>query len=388
MAKEKKQKADFKALLQELKGCSNYSEFNPFCMVNVANLETAHSFFIKELLDPNYSHKTGRIFFEELCKGVFSYPNKFVEDGIYSNEKIITTLNPNIDKVEKLIDLFPEFTPRTEKVTKSENDENGRVDIVIECVSTNSVLVIENKVDSNLHSDQLKKYQNYYKNYDNQIYIYLTKIGEKPIDSNGQYNGNWCIYDYRQIVTNIQTIIKHIVGRNYEEKYIKETLRRYCEMTTRVLLSEGDKWEIIKDYEEQIIEIKNSIDNKVETINYCYEFFKRELKNDFKEDGLKNSSSFNFHTSKIESHYRKSGNEYAYHKCTWYLGSDTGLTFIIKYDKDPTINNLVKQLERKSLKIIKDNQMWLAPLDENKKKDLDKVLNEALTIVKELDNLL
>lgn len=355
-------------------------DFNIFCMLNAERSENRHTYFLKNLFDPDYSHKLGKAFLEEFCKGVYNYKKNGIDnESILIKDKTIKT---EID----LINLFNDYQVISEKYEKG---KKGRIDIVIECANTSTVLIIENKIDSTTHSNQLVNYQQHYATYKHRIYVYLTKFGEKPINKGGnnQSNDAWCVYDYSKIVTNVKALIKKT-----KDNYIKKTLEGYCTMVSKKLLEEGDIWNIIskgKEYRQAIVELCEAINNKKAILNYCEDYFKANIST-YISDDTSGEESFNFHTQNIEAYY-KGG--YKYQKCTWYCGSDGGITFIIKYDKDPNMQQFVekklaaKELKTKRVKILDDNKKWVLSLS-SVQSELNAKLAEAVQLVKDFDNLL
>jgi hypothetical protein len=123
---------------------------NIFEILKIKNMEIRHSNFLGWLLDPEESHNLKN----EFLKG-------FVQEGINKNKYTEITLD--IDLIDSV------------KIEREYKD----IDLLIE--SHNVVFCIENKIFSNEHSDQLKKYKKIVqKEFPNKekVFIYLTPSGK------------------------------------------------------------------------------------------------------------------------------------------------------------------------------------------------------------------
>lgn len=123
---------------------------NIFEILKIKNMEIRHSNFLSWLLDPEESHNLKN----EFLKG-------FVQEGINKNK--YTEITVDIDLIDSV------------KIEREYKD----IDLLIE--SHNVVFCIENKIFSNEHSDQLKKYKKIVqKEFPNKekVFIYLTPSGK------------------------------------------------------------------------------------------------------------------------------------------------------------------------------------------------------------------
>ena len=123
---------------------------NIFEILKIKNMEIRHSNFLGWLLDPEESHNLEN----EFLKG-------FVQEGINKNK--YTEITVDIDLIDSV------------KIEREYKD----IDLLIE--SHNVVFCIENKIFSNEHSDQLKKYKKIIqKEFPNKekVFIYLTPSGK------------------------------------------------------------------------------------------------------------------------------------------------------------------------------------------------------------------
>ena len=114
--------------------------FNIFEILKIETKETeTHSPFIAHLLDPSEEHAQGDFFYK-----------LFLETVI-------------LDKItrDKFINADPkEYRVKLEEYAQGNEEEKGRMDISIESTSSRNqfAIVIENKINSSVHSFQLQKY--------------------------------------------------------------------------------------------------------------------------------------------------------------------------------------------------------------------------------------
>ncbi len=150
------------------------SEFNIFETLSIVRAEIRHSNVLAWLLNPNETHGLNSYFLK-----------KFIQSVYVDNEEIYKHLNYE----EVFLWEYPDVYVYR---------ENMSIDILIVDESKQFVLVIENKIDSSEHNDQLVKYRqfidNKYSNY-RKMYVFLTKKGEESSDSK-----IWGSYSYEKIL--------------------------------------------------------------------------------------------------------------------------------------------------------------------------------------------
>jgi len=150
-------KKELEELINKQKAFEN---FNIFSTLGVELLETRHSKFIAELLNPNGTHGCGSLFLERFLL-LEPIQNKLKEVGLdtfYKNVKVETEQFHIVEKKQSYID------------------------IVIETKDT--AIVIENKIYAPDQNKQLYRYHKakYNENYKNIIVIYLTLDGKLPTE--------------------------------------------------------------------------------------------------------------------------------------------------------------------------------------------------------------
>lgn len=215
--------------------------FNIFDVLKISRTEIRHSNMLAWLLNPRGNHGLGDSFLKEIFQMI-----------------IANKINVKNDSVKILKEDFS----KTVILREWEN-----IDIL--CKSDHFVIVIENKIDSSEHDNQLERYYNIVeKKYTNQkkIYIYLTPNGELPSDTI-----HWNKFSYSKIV--------HSLKKVFDEKKEK--------------LQEGQK-NLINDY---INTLKRNVIMDEELIKVCTDIYKNhkealdlifEYKNNFITDTIKN----------------------------------------------------------------------------------------------------
>ncbi|NBK99013.1 MAG: hypothetical protein EOM50_13535 [Erysipelotrichia bacterium] len=150
-------KKELEELINKQKASEN---FNIFSTLGVELLETRHSKFIAELLNPNGTHGCGSLFLERFL-----------------------LLEPIQNKLKEIdLDTFcKNVKVETEQFHIVEKNQSY-IDIVIETKDT--AIVIENKIYAPDQHKQLYRYHKakYSENYKNIIVIYLTLDGKLPTE--------------------------------------------------------------------------------------------------------------------------------------------------------------------------------------------------------------
>jgi hypothetical protein len=146
--------------------------FNIFDSLGIVRTEIRHSNFLAWLLDPNESHGQGSLFL-----------NAVLMDLLRQSPPALRPFSPiQLDGAEMSgVQIRREYRS---------------IDVLIECDDPRFVIVIENKIDSREHSNQLRRYRKtvseLYGNVPTQ-FVYLTREGDEPSDD------GWTIYTYRDI---------------------------------------------------------------------------------------------------------------------------------------------------------------------------------------------
>jgi hypothetical protein len=147
-------------------------KFNIFDALGIAEVEIRHSNFLAFILDPAESHGLGQLFLKA-----------FVMDLLKAAPAQLRPLSP--------IHLDGADLPKIEVKREWEN-----MDILVASEQPPFNIVIENKVRSREHSDQLTRYRRTVNTlYPGRptLYVYLTQEGEEASDD------NWVSYSYAHL---------------------------------------------------------------------------------------------------------------------------------------------------------------------------------------------
>lgn len=290
--------------LEEMKA-NKEKGLNVFYEVGMATQEIRHSTFLSRLLNPECPHGLGNEFLKKFLLEVYNHK---------SNAAIINrTLNGH--KIDKIW-LSKRISIKCEEHLTIE--EGGRTDILIDTGSV--VVVIENKVFTSTHDNQLQRYEKQYKDRD-KVLIFLTPQGEEPYE-NKVPRPNWCVFDYG-------SILKVIDGLNVTNAKMKIILEDYKEMVNTEILKKNSAvrtlskaiWE---DYADAIGLLMEYTDNLKEVLLFCVEKLTHM--------GLVifsiNDSSINFYSKRLKDYYDKTGSQITSDKC-YRIGTESGN--IVKY---------------------------------------------------------
>jgi len=146
--------------------------FNIFDALGIARAEIRHSNFLAFILDPAESHGQGQVFLKAVLMD------------------LLKSAPPNLRPFSP-IEL--DGTDLRGIVVRREWEH---IDLLISCQEPPFVVVVENKVDSKEHSNQLSRYQDTMKRrYPNHrpLFVYLTPDGEEPSEE------TWVPYSYQDL---------------------------------------------------------------------------------------------------------------------------------------------------------------------------------------------
>jgi hypothetical protein len=157
-------------------------EPNLFEALGIVRNEIRHSNFLAWLLDPYQNHGLGDIFIRRFLRDVFS-------DERVPQRSIIDADIIDLSKIEI-------------------RREWCHIDILI--IIDNDIIVIENKIDSQDHSNQLMRYKNSVENTFSRKniykhYVYLTPLGTTPSEEIAQEF--YINYSYSDIVAILSSIL-------------------------------------------------------------------------------------------------------------------------------------------------------------------------------------
>lgn len=253
--------------LQDIKTTKAQS-INIFEAVGMTTQEIKHSAFLAWLLNPKMPHGLKSLFLKMFLENLLSYERNSTKIGSYlANKQILSSTG--IFSVKDLQELLDDsnLSVLTERVLTLDNDD-GRIDIFIESKKAKILIVIENKVFTSTHDDQLKRYVNEFGSHLDwkKIFVYLTPNGDLPYNTNGKYEKEWCILSYETILDTARAVLT-----NVHNVKLKNLIGDYIEMVDTNILKNNKELkklcdEIRKNHKEAIELLLYYTDN-VERIN-------------------------------------------------------------------------------------------------------------------------
>jgi len=185
--------------------------FNIFEAIGHTHAEERHSNFLAFLLDPQGSHGLG---------------DAVLREFVLRTIRTVSRDARPIDLVGfSLSDLSSTLVLR----------EHRNIDIFAINDAEKFIAVIENKIRSSEHSNQLQRYREYaesqYADYQ-KVYVYLTPDGEEPSDV------SYIPYSYSDIALLIEDIAKE--GQEHRPVPVSSALDQYLEILRRHIVSDED----------------------------------------------------------------------------------------------------------------------------------------------------
>ena len=229
-------------------------KMNIYRATGMVNQEKHHSSLFAGLLDPDNPHKLGNAVLSAFLERLYDYQTK--PDGVtkpHANKVILASrgISSKADLLARL-QGYVSVSKELRTLVKIGN-RYGRMDVVVEIPQSQTVIVIENKTGTTTHDDQLKKYQadmdaRYGPAY-KKIFVYLSPQGELPynLGGDGQYNADYCVFDYEKICDILAEIIVELKSANScrfnmdkdDKKILIYGLEEYLDMCKTDLLNEN-----------------------------------------------------------------------------------------------------------------------------------------------------
>ena len=194
-------------------------DFNIFTALGIVGVEIRHSNFLSWLLDPTETHGLGDYFLAAFLKQVAI---RSPAVGIQS-PSIFDIDTWHFDSAEIL-------------------REWRHIDIFIRCDDHKLICVIENKIQSKEHDNQLERYrktvENEYPDYA-RLLIYLTVDGETPSDKD-----NYMPLSYRDIIP----LIEHLIDSKQDKMgtEIVTFISHYRDMLRRYIMQDSEVQDICR----------------------------------------------------------------------------------------------------------------------------------------------
>jgi hypothetical protein len=193
-------------------------EFNIFTALDIVNNEIRHSNFLSWLMNPDESHGLGDYFLTSFLKEASSKSSSLGIEG----PSVFDIDSWNFDDAEIL-------------------REWKNIDILIKCDNQKFICVIENKIYSKEHSEQLRRYgdiiKKEYPNY-KKLFVYLTVEGDIPSES------EYIPLSYSEIAPLIEHLIKS--KKNKLGSEILAFISHYNEMLRRYIMKDSEIQEICR----------------------------------------------------------------------------------------------------------------------------------------------
>lgn len=314
LLKEKLNKLE--RVLSEIKK-SDRCEINIFPAVGVIRQEVKHSAFLAWLLDPASNKYTGKKFLKYFICELMSYGKGSMAEN--RNKRLFEAQNiKNLSDMDDFI-AADDISVQTEKVLVS---AESRMDIYICSEKAETVVIIENKVFTANHDEQLRRYDEEIKEYIGKenynkykkIYVYLTPKGDMPADSydDKEANGKWCLFDYAGILKIVDKLKAELFGgrnnrsedalrlkfllEDYEKTVYKEILKKDAEL--RRLCKK-----ILREHKEALDILAEYTDNSAEVAEYCKQILHEEYKDVYFIDGSEGKDYFEFYTQTIYDYF-------------------------------------------------------------------------------------
>jgi hypothetical protein len=189
---------------------SKFGGFNIFEAIGHTHAEERHSNFLGFLLDPQGSHGLG---------------DTVLREFVLCTLKSVPRDARPVDLVEiSLADLSSTLILR----------EHRNIDIFGLNDEENFVLVVENKIRSGEHSNQLQRYREYSESQypdHKKIYVYLTPEGDEPSD------GSYIPFTYSEIAILLEDVIAR-ENRKTLPVPVSSALEQYLEILRRHIVSD------------------------------------------------------------------------------------------------------------------------------------------------------
>lgn len=216
---------------------SRLNQFNIFDCLKLTRTEIRHSNFLAWLLDPNETHGLNDYFLKEFLKQIISEKKRDIENIIINNphtfkkvedKSIELTENYNLPSI---FDIDYWDMSNTTVYRELEN-----IDLLIVDETNKFVCIIENKIDSSQHSEQLSRYREYVdENYPSEmfkkIYIYLKPYRET-------IENPYIFLDYNTVNVVIDELLKTKSDKMSDD--IITIIKHYQKIIERDLMEKDD----------------------------------------------------------------------------------------------------------------------------------------------------
>jgi len=245
---------------------------NIFQILKISRTEIRHSNFLACLLDPNGTHGLGKLFLVKFLRDIAS-SEQAKEIDVFE----IEDLNFNFVEIRR---------------------EWKNIDLLL--IIDNLVICIENKIDSQDHSEQLARYMQIvndsFKNH-NKVFVYLTPTGEEPkteID-----RSHYAKYSYEEIIEQAERLLK--IHGNSLNQSVYHYISDYITNLKRELMKNDELNELADKIYKSHRELLDFIfENKSDIASELYPIFTEQIINSGWVMGSKHKGYARFLTPKLE----------------------------------------------------------------------------------------
>jgi hypothetical protein len=246
-------------------------QFNIFEALGAVRVELRHSDFLAFLLNPNQSHGLGEVFVKRMLqKALASAPE----------QSQITPIDLDLYDLDQMLVLR----------------EWQNIDILLLDEENRFLTIIENKVGSAEHSDQLRRYRRiarqYYPNL-RQVCLFLTPEGDEPSDENYipidylmvaelveqlvDTRASTLGPDVRTLMTHYsQMLRRHIVSESEIAELCRKIYRKHQRALDLIYEYRPDLQEALRDFLENLVQEQTELD-----IDHCTKTYVRFVPRDW-----------------------------------------------------------------------------------------------------------
>lgn len=260
---------------------------NIFQILNISRTEIRHSNFLAWLLDPNGTHGLGKLFLTKFLRDIAT-----AEQANDLDELEIEDLNFNYVELRR---------------------EWKNIDLLI--IFNNLVICIENKIDSQDHSDQLARYRQIvndgFKKH-KKVFVYLTPTGEEPKTETER--SFYVKYSYEEIIEQADRLLK-IHGKSLNQG-VYQYIFDYLTTIKRELMKNDELNELADKIYKGHRELLDFIfENKSDIASELYPIFQEQIEKSGWVMGSKHKGYARFLTPKLNSIIPRKGQGWPQKEC-------------------------------------------------------------------------
>ena len=277
---------------------------NVFEVLGIARREVRHSNFLGWLLDPAGSHGLRAIFLERFMRDVI---------GQWDGLRVLEVERMDLNAVDV-------------------RREWRHIDILVKC--DRFVVVIENKIDSQDHSDQLSRYRTIATDEFGElpvVCVYLTPDGDEPREDAG-----YLTYSYADIQQHLQSILSLYASSLTDRQAVY--LEDYLTVLSRHIMKNDPLNDLVETlYKKHQTALDFIIDNLPDMRKEVMKTIEELIMESGWIQGSTNNKFVRFLTPELDEHVRRYS-----HKNGWKNGESMLLEFVINIGKADKLNLVFK----------------------------------------------